>query len=117
MKKALLFLVFTVAISGSLFAQKNQDKKIQKKVDAYIETVESKITLSSEEKEKITELKTAHTEASLKIIAKYKSKTELTEEKKQARKDLNKKFSKSLIEAFGKERAQEIKKASKKAKN
>ena len=116
MKKAILFLVFTVAISGSLFAQKNQDEKIQKRVDTYIETVESKITLSNEEKEKIIELKTAHTEASLKIIAKYKGKTELAEEKKQARKELNKGFNKSLVEAFGKERAKEIRTAAKKAK-
>ena len=42
MKKIILFLVFSIAISGSLFAQKNQDKKIEKKINAYIKTIESK---------------------------------------------------------------------------
>lgn len=116
MKKSILLLVFTVTISSSLFAQKNQDKKIQKNVDTYMEIVESKITLFSEEKEKITELKTEHTKAYIEITNKYKGKTDLTEEKKQAIKEINKKYSQSLIEAFGKERAKEIKEASKKEK-
>ena len=57
MKKLILFLVLSIVVSGSLFAQKNQDKKIEKRVNAYVEAIESKITLSSEEKEKIIALK------------------------------------------------------------
>jgi hypothetical protein len=109
MKKVILFLAFTVAMSSSLFAQKNLDKK----VDAYVETVASKIALSSKEKETLKTLKVVHMKATLVINKKYEKGTS---ELKEGRKESNKKFSKALIEAFGKERALEIKKASKKKK-
>ena len=112
MKKIILFLVLSVVVSGSLFAQKNADKKIQKRTDAYVTLVESKITLTEEEKEKLIELKKEHTKSSFQITAEYKGKPEL----KAKRKESNKKFSAALKKAFGKERAQEIVKASKKNK-
>jgi len=110
MKKVLLFLIFTVTMSGSLFAQKNLDKK----VDAYVETVASKVQLSSKEKETLKTLKVVHMKAALEISKKYEKGTPGL---KEGRKESNKQFSKALIEAFGKERALEIKKASKKNKN
>ena len=109
MKKVLLFLAFTVAMSGSLFAQKN----LEKKVNTYVETVASKITLSSKEKETLKTLKTAQMQSAFEINKKYEKGTP---ELKEQRKVSNKEFSKALIKAFGKERAQEIKKASKKNK-
>ncbi|QXP63023.1 MULTISPECIES: hypothetical protein [unclassified Polaribacter] len=112
MKKVILFLVFSVAMSSSIFAQEKMDKKIQKKVDSYVETVASKITLSKEEKEKLIVIKTEQTISSSEITAKYKGTPELKEQRKAS----NKKFSKDLIKAFGKERALEIKKASRKNK-
>lgn len=112
MKKIILFLVLSVVVSGSLFAQKNADKKIQKSTDAYIAKVESKITLTEEEKEKLIVLKTEHTKSSFQITSNYKGTPEL----KVKRKESNKKYSKALKDAFGKERALEITKASKKKK-
>tara|TARA_R110001592_G_scaffold282614_2_gene550374 strand:- start:957 stop:1307 length:351 start_codon:yes stop_codon:yes gene_type:complete len=112
MKKVILFLVFSVVVSGSLFAQKNADKKLQRHTDAYITRVESKITLSKEEKEKLIVLKNEHTKSSFQITSEHKGTPEL----KVNRKENNKKFSLALKEAFGKERAQEIKKASKRKK-
>ena len=112
MKKVLVFLVFSVVLSSSLFAQKNGDKKIQKRVDSYVEAVESKITLSKEEKEKLIVLKTEQTKSSFQIIAEHKGTPEL----KVKRKESNKKYSLALKEAFGKERAKEIVKASKRKK-
>jgi len=109
MKKLILFLVFTITLSSSLFAQKNTEKKI----NTYIETVASKVQLSSKEKDALKTLKVAHMKATLEVSEKYeKGSVEL----KEARKENNKKFSKGLVDAFGKERAQEIKKASKKKK-
>lgn len=113
MKKLITFLVFSVAISSSLFAQKNQDKKVAKRVATYIETIESKISLSSEEKTQITTFKKAHTEALFKINEEHKDNAAL---KKEKRKEINKKFSTALKEAFGKDRSKEIIKASKKKK-
>ena len=112
MKKVIIFLVFSIAISSSLFAQKSEDKKTQKRVDAYIETIESKITLSNEEKEKIIALKKEHTKTFFEIKSEYQD----IAEQKEKRKENNKKFNASLKEAFGKERSQEIKKAAKKEK-
>ena len=109
MKKVILFLVFSVVLSGSLFAQ----KKIEKKVNTYVETVASKITLSSKEKETLKTLKVAQMQSSLEINKKYEKGTP---ELKEQRKASNKEFSKALIKAFGKERAQEIKKAAKRKK-
>jgi hypothetical protein len=109
MKKVLLFIVFTLVMSSSLFAQKN----IEKKVNTYVETVASKITLSSKEKEPLITLKFAQMLSAFEISKKYKKGTP---ELKEQRKESNKKFSKALAKAFGKERAQEIKKASKKKK-
>mgnify|MGYP003648890516 FL=1 len=112
MKKVILFLVFSVVVSGSLFAQKNADKKLQKRTDAYIARVESKITLSKEEKEKLIVLKNEHTKSSFQITSEHKGTPEL----KVKRKERKMQFSKSLTEAFGKKRAKEIKKASKRKK-
>jgi hypothetical protein len=112
MKKVILFLVFSVVISGSLFAQKNAGKKLQKRTDAYIALVESKISLSKEEKEKLIVLKTEHTKSSSQINAEFKGTPEL----KVKRKESNKKFSLALKKAFGKERSQEIMKAAKRKK-
>ncbi|SDS22780.1 hypothetical protein SAMN05216503_2384 [Polaribacter sp. KT25b] len=109
MKKVILFLVFSLVLSGSLFAQKN----IEKKVNTYVETVASKITLSSKEKETLKTLKVAQMQSAFEINKKYEKGTP---ELKEQRKASNKDFSKALIKAFGKERAQEIKKASKKNK-
>ena len=112
MKKVLVFLVFSVVLSSSLFAQKNGDKKIQKRVNSYVEAVESKITLSKEEKEKLIVLKTEQTKSSSEITAQYKGTPEL----KAKRKESNKEYSKALSKAFGKDRAKEIISASKKNK-
>lgn len=109
MKKVILFLVFSVVISSSLFAQKNQDKK----VNAYVEAVESKTTLTSKEKETIIALKTVHVKATSEINEKYEKGSE---ELKEKRRESNKEFSKSLTKAFGKQRAKEIMNASKKKK-
>ncbi|REE08740.1 hypothetical protein DFQ09_106207 [Winogradskyella pacifica] len=109
MKRTILLLVFTIALTSSLFAQKNTDKK----VNAYIETVESKITLTDEEKATLITLKTAHANAVSEINGKYEKGSE---ELKAKRKENNKEFSKGLNSAFGKERAKEIKAASKKNK-
>lgn len=108
MKKIILFLVFTVSISGTLFAQKNIDKK----VNAYVKTIESKTTLTAEEKTKILELKKEHLISIAQVTKDFKGKPEF----KEKRKESNKKFSAALVEAFGKERAKEIKVASKKKK-
>lgn len=112
MKKVILFLVFSIAMSSSIFAQKKMDKKIQQRTDSYIEAVESKITLSSEEKAKIIVLKKEHLKTVFQISADYKGKPEL----KEKRKESNKMFNKSITKAFGKERAKEIINASKKVK-
>ncbi|WP_405562462.1 hypothetical protein [Polaribacter sp. Asnod6-C07] len=109
MKKIILFLVFTVAMISSSFAQKN----IEKKVNTYVETVASKITLSSKEKETLKTLKAAQMQSAFEINKKYEKGTP---ELKEQRKASNKDFSKALIKAFGKERAQEIRKAAKKKK-
>jgi hypothetical protein len=109
MKKVILFLVFSVVLSGSLFAQKN----IEKKVNTYVETVASKITLSSKEKETLKTLKTAQMQSAYEINKKYEK---CTPELKEQIKVSNKDFSKALIKAFGKERAKEIRKAAKKKK-
>ena len=116
MKKIIVLLVFTVAISNSLFAQKNQGKKTEKKINAYIEAIESKLTLTVEEKVKIIALKTESIEVSNELSKRYKGKTELKEEKKAAKKEIKKNYSKSLIEAFGKDRANEIRMRLKKVK-
>ena len=113
MKKTILFLVFSIALSSSLFAQKDLDKKVDKKVNAYIEIVESKLPLSTEEKKTLVLLKKAHVKATFEINEKYEKGTAALKDKRKAN---NKKFSKSLSKAFGKERAQEIKEASKKDK-
>ncbi|MEH1006471.1 hypothetical protein VDP25_01915 [Winogradskyella sp. ECml5-4] len=110
MKKTILFVVFSIAMCTSLFAQKNVDKK----VNAYVEAVESKITLTSEEKATLITLKEAHVKAVSEVNEKYEKGSE---ELKAKRKESNKEFSKSLNKAFGKERAKEIKNASKKNKS
>lgn len=110
MKNIILFLVFSISISSSLFAQKNANNKLQKRTDAYVQAVEGKITLTSEEKEKIISLKKEHLTSFFKISTDYKGKPELKEKRKEA----NKQFSAALNEAFGKERAKEIINASKK---
>lgn len=112
MKKLILFLVLSIVVSGSLFAQKNVDKKIEKLTDKYIALVESKITLAEKEKEKLIVLKKEHTKSSFQITAEHKGTPKL----KEKRKEINKKYSRSLIDAFGKERALEIRKAAKKKK-
>ncbi|WP_055444443.1 hypothetical protein [Lacinutrix himadriensis] len=108
MKKAILLLVFSLAVFSSSFAQ-----KAEKKVNAYIEAVESKTTLTSQEKETLIALKTKHVEATSEISQNYEKGSE---ELKAKRKESNKAFSQALKDAFGKERAQEIKAASKKEK-
>lgn len=109
MKKIILFLVFTVTISGSLFAQKNVDKR----VNAFVKTIESKTTLTSEEKYKILELKKEHLISIAQITKEFKGKPEF----KKKRKEANKTFNTALVNSFGKDRAKEIKVASKKNKN
>ncbi|WP_299098231.1 hypothetical protein [uncultured Winogradskyella sp.] len=113
MKKSILFLVFSIALSSSLFAQSDLDSKIEKKVNAYIERVESKVTLTAEEKETLRTLNTAHAKASLEINETYEKGSD---ELKAKRKENNKTYGKALKEAFGDERAKEIKNASKKNK-
>ena len=109
MKKIVVLLIFSLAINSSLFAQKNLDKK----VNSYVETVESKTTLTSKEKETITAFKKTHLMAIAEISKNYeKGSSEL----KEKRRESNKQFSKSLTEAFGKQRAKEIVSASKKNK-
>ncbi|WP_298946197.1 hypothetical protein [uncultured Polaribacter sp.] len=108
MKKIILFLVFTISISGTLFAQKNIDKK----VNAFVKTIESKTTLTSKEKTKILELKKEHLISIAQVTKDFKGKPEF----KEKRKESNKKFSAALVEAFGKERAKEVMKAAKKKK-
>ncbi|MBU2939824.1 hypothetical protein KO494_09760 [Lacinutrix sp. C3R15] len=109
MKKAILLFVFSLAVFSSSFAQ-----KAEKKVNAYIEAVESKTTLTSAEKETLITLKTAHINAISEINANYEKGSE---ELKARRKESNKEFSKSLNKAFGKDRAKEIKAASRKDKS
>ena len=114
MKKTILLLVvFSIAISSSVFAQKKSDQKIDKKVNAYIERVESKLTLTNEEKETLTALNEAHVKATLEINEKYEKGSE---ELKAKRKENNKTYGKSLKDAFGSERAKEIKNAARKNK-
>lgn len=108
MKKIILFLVFAITLSSSLIAQKNVDKK----VNAYVKTIESKTTLTSEEKTKILALKKEHLISIAQVTKDFKGKPEF----KEKRKESNKKFSVALVKAFGKERAKEIKAASKKKK-
>jgi len=108
MKKVILLFVFSLAVCSSSFAQ-----KIEKKVNAYITAVESKTTLTSQEKETLITLKTKHAEAIADISANYEKGSD---ELKAKRKESNKAFSQGLKDAFGKERAQEIKSASKKEK-
>ncbi|MFD1016063.1 hypothetical protein [Winogradskyella rapida] len=109
MKKTILLLVFSIALSSSLFAQQDVDKK----VEAYITRVESKITLTSEEKATLITLNTEHAKAGLEINDTYEKGSE---ELKAKRKENNKRYGKALKEAFGKERAKEIKMAAKKNK-
>jgi len=113
MKKLIILLVFSLAINSSIFAQKSQEQKIERKVLAYIEAVESKTTITSEEKETITVLKKEHLNAIAEIGEKYEKGSD---DLKAKRKESNKKYSKALSKAFGKERAKEIISASKKNK-
>ena len=110
MKKSILLLVFSIVMSSSLFAQKNMDAKVDKKVNTYIERVESKITLTSEEKETLTTLIITHTKASFETNKNFEKGSE---ELKAKRKENNQKYGKSLNKAFGKERAKEIRIAGK----
>ncbi|MFD2542314.1 hypothetical protein ACFSSB_08285 [Lacinutrix gracilariae] len=109
MKKTILLLVFSIALSSSVFAQSDVDKK----VESYIARVESKLTLTSEEKETLVALNTEHAKATLEINDTYEKGSE---ELKAKRKANNQKYGKALKEAFGKERAKEIKMAAKKNK-
>ena len=113
MKKSILLLVFTIVMSSSLFAQKNMDSKIDTKVTTYIERVESKITLTDQEKETLIALITKHAKASLELNKVYEKGSE---ELKAERKENNKRYSRSLRDTFGAERAKEIKIASRKNK-
>ena len=108
MRKELVLLVFTLTMSSSLFAQKNIDKKVTN----FVKKIESKITLTAQEKTKILALKKEHMISFAEITKKFKGKPEFKEKRKAS----NKKFSKALTEAFGKERALEISKAAKKDK-
>ena len=113
MKKTIVLLVFSIAMCSSLFAQKNSDKKIDKRVNSYLETVESKITLSDEEKNTLITLRKAHAIAFYEIKEKYE---QGSAENKEKRRENNREFSKSLNKAFGKARAKEIINASRKNK-
>jgi hypothetical protein len=113
MKKTILLFVFSIAMCSSLFAQENSNKKIAERVNSYIETIESKITLTDEEKKTIVTLKEAHAVAFMEIKEKYEKGSE---EQKEKRKENNKEFSKSLNKALGKDRAKEIISAAKKNK-
>lgn len=114
MKKSILLLVFTFVMSNSLFAQKSMDSKIDNKVTTYIERVESKITLTDQENETLIALITKHTKATLKLNKEYEKGSE---ELKAKRKENNKSYLSSLKDAFGAERANEIKIASRKNKS
>ena len=75
-------------------------------------TTGESVTLTAQEKTKILALKKEHMISFAEITKKFKGKPEFKEKRKAS----NKKFSKALTEAFGKERALEISKAAKKDK-
>ena len=113
MKKTILLLVFSIAMCSSLFAQNTTDKKIDKRVNAFVEAVEDNLKITDEEKKTIVTLRKGHAIAFFEINEKYeKGSAEI----KEHRKENNKEFSKLLTIAFGKNRAKEIMNASKKNK-
>lgn len=93
-------------------AQSNYEKKLDGNVKSYMSKVESKIELSSAEKEKLYELKKTHTVSFWKVNKEYKNSPDLVGKKKE----VNVAFVKSLDNTFGKERAREIKIAAKRKK-
>jgi len=113
MKKTILLLVFSIAMCSSLFAQNTSDKKIDKRVNAYVKAVENNLTLTDEEKKTIVTLRKGHAIAFYELNEKYEKGSE---ELKKNRKENNKEFSKLLAIAFGKDRAKEIINAAKKNK-
>lgn len=97
-RSAFLTLIVAVVFSSGAFAQSN----------SYIETVESNIELTKAEKEKLFELKSAHTKEYKSVSKQYKGTSELAAK----RKEVGANFYKSLDSAFGSKRATEIRKAS-----
>ncbi|MDA9775226.1 hypothetical protein N9B67_02785 [Algibacter sp.] len=109
MKKLVLVLVFAVCAQFSTFAQDQNDRRLKGNVDKYIEKVEKNTTLTTEEKEKVFEIKAEHTKSYWKMMEDQAADSDKQDETK---KEINKTFMTSLIKAFGRERAVEIAKAS-----
>jgi len=107
MKKVLSLLILAVCISLSVSAQKQYSPRVQKACAKYISQIESVVDLTPAEKVTLTEAKNEFLVSFFSVSKEYKGKPELSEK----RRECNKPFVKTIIEAFGKDRALVIRKA------
>jgi hypothetical protein len=107
MKRNYILLVILLMASLAINAQEKYNTNIVNKANAYIEYTAGNISLSAEEKMKLFDLKCEHTSQFFQASAEFKDKPELDEK----RKEVNLIYQKSVIAAFGRERALEIFKA------
>jgi hydroxymethylpyrimidine pyrophosphatase-like HAD family hydrolase len=109
MKKLLCLIAFVSFTQTAVFAQEKTEQMVTANVNAYLNRIEKNITLTAEEKEKVFEIKSVHSKGYWKITEESK---DAPEELAENKKELNKAFMGSLTEAFGRERALEIARAS-----
>lgn len=103
MRKQLVLLVFGFLMSFSVFSQSN----LEANVKTYLSKVQSNLELVEAEKEKLYELKLVHTKSYWDVTKEYKGTSELAEK----RKEVGTAYFKSLVAAFGRERAVQISEA------
>ena len=96
--------------SFAVNAQEKYNKNIVNNANAYVENTARNISLSAEEKAKLFDLKCEHTSQFFQTTADFKDKPDELAEK---RKEVNVSYSKTVVAAFGRERALEILKAAK----
>jgi hypothetical protein len=109
MRNFFILLVFVLGTQFALSAQTPDERRLKANVDRYIERVENNTTLTEEERAKVFEIKSVHTKSIWAMDKELEGKPDLITERK---KEINRTFTKSLIDAFGKDRGIEIAKAS-----
>jgi hydroxymethylpyrimidine pyrophosphatase-like HAD family hydrolase len=109
MKKLLFIIAFVSFTQTAVFGQEKTEQMVTNNVNAYLNRIEKNITLTAKEKEEVFVIKSVHTKGYWKITEESK---DAPEELAENKKELNKIFMDSLIQAFGRERALEIARAS-----
>ena len=108
MKKYIILLVMALGIQFASSAQNNEDKRLKVNVERYLERVEANTTLTPKERAKVFEIKSEHTRSIWAMDKEFEGNEEQKDERK---KEINKAFTKSLIDAFGRDRGIEIARA------